>query len=211
MGTGTGALLPELGAAFPGASLAAVDLAPGMIAAARARWPGAALAVADAEALPLRTGAFDLVLSTSVLQWTASLDGALGEMARVRAPGGTVAVAFFGGETLFELTDAWRAVLPAGVADRTHRFHGPADLVRAFERAGLRASELATERVVERHADAFALLRSLRDIGAANASPGMAGVGLRRIVTRMAEVYRARHGSEDGVTATWDVVVGIAR
>jgi malonyl-CoA O-methyltransferase len=65
VGAGTGALLARLAAARPGLRAAAVDLAPGMAATTRARLPAAAVAAADAEALPFRAAAFDLVLSTS--------------------------------------------------------------------------------------------------------------------------------------------------
>jgi malonyl-CoA O-methyltransferase len=114
VGSGTGALLARLAAARPALRTAAIDLAPGMAAATRARLPAALVAAADADALPFRDGAFDLVLSTSTLQWLPRLEPAFAEARRVLAPGGVLAVALFGARTLHELRDAWRAAAGAG-------------------------------------------------------------------------------------------------
>ncbi|GEJ56811.1 methyltransferase domain-containing protein [Anaeromyxobacter diazotrophicus] len=210
VGAGTGALLAALRARAPGALGVATDLAHGMALAARER--GAPAVAGDAEALPFRAGRFDLVLSSSALQWLPRLGPALAEMRRVLAPGGAVAVAFFGGETLHELREAWRAALPAGAPDRTHRFHGEAELAAALEEAGLVPEVLTSERRVERHADPLELVRALRRIGAGNAAPDRSGgLAARGALARMARHYEARHGSAGGVPATWDVLYTVAR
>ena len=46
---------------------------------------------------------YDLVASNGSLQWFANLDKALGNIARVLAPGGTMACTIFGPESLKEL------------------------------------------------------------------------------------------------------------
>ena len=132
-----------------------------MALAAHERAPAAGLTVGDAEVLPFRGAAFDLVVSTSMLQWLATLEPAFREMRRVLAPGGFVGVALFGGETLCELRDAWREAAP-GERDRTHRFHAAEAVARALEEAGFHGVEVERERVVERHADVPSLLRALR-------------------------------------------------
>jgi malonyl-CoA O-methyltransferase len=210
VGAGTGALLAELGARAPGASGVAIDLAHAMALAARER--GAAAVAGDAEALPFAAGRFDLVLSSSALQWLPRLGPALAEMRRVLAPGGTSAVAFFGGETLHELREAWRAALPSGAPDRTHRFHAPADLSEALREAGLLPVELASERVVEHFEDPLALVRALRRIGAGNAAPARGGgLAARGALERMSRRYLARHGGPGGVPATWEILYAVAR
>ena len=94
------------------------------MAAKTRRWAVAAFpARARADRRPFRAGAFDLVVSSSTLQWLPRLEPALAEMARVLAPGGTLALAFFGGATLQELRGAWREALPPGAPDRSLRFH----------------------------------------------------------------------------------------
>jgi malonyl-CoA O-methyltransferase len=218
VGCGTGALLARLAVAYPSAALAGIDLAPGMAQAASRRVGGARLAVADAEALPFPSAAFDLVLSTSTFQWLSRLEPAVSEARRVLARGGVVALALFGGETLHELRGAWREALPAGEPERTHGFHDRRALEAALAHAGLRADVLESETVVERHADALALLRALKRIGAGNATPGAAGcapggcgLGARATLDRMARAYEARHGGPAGVPATWEIVYAVAR
>ncbi len=217
VGAGTGALLARLAGTFPGALLAGVDLAAGMAHAARRRSASAHVSVGDAEGLPFRAGAFDLVLSSSTLQWLPRLEPALAEACRVLTPGGVVAIALFGGATLHELHGAWRAALAGGAPDRCHHFHGERDIAAALAGAGLASDTLTSERIVERHAHPLALLRALKRIGAGNASAeiGQAGstcgLGARGALERMARAYQARHGGPDGVAATWEVLYAVAR
>ena len=86
-GCGTGfqaALLEELGYVVHG-----VDISAGLLAVARARLPDAALARATVEALPYADGAFDAVACCgSTLSFVDDPGRALGELARVLAPGG---------------------------------------------------------------------------------------------------------------------------
>jgi malonyl-CoA O-methyltransferase len=169
--------------------------------------------VADAEALPFAACSFDLVVSTSALQWVPRLDRAFAEARRVLAPGGLLAVALFGGETLWELRSAWREALPEGAIDRTHRFASAAEVEAALRAAGLSGPAASAERLVERHPDVPHLLRALRAIGAGNAAPGGApsgGLGTRRVTERMMRAYQARHGGAAGVPATYEVVTAVA-
>jgi malonyl-CoA O-methyltransferase len=167
--------------------------------------------VGDAEALPFREGAFDLVVSTSVLQWLPTLETAFAEARRALAPGGLFAVALFAGATLAELRGAWRDAAPEGCL-RTHRFHAMEEVTSALAAAGLAAVSLEREVVVERHADVPSLLRALGRIGAnGNATPAGAGLGGRRALERMMRLYDARHRSDDGIPATWEIVYALAR
>jgi malonyl-CoA O-methyltransferase len=209
VGSGTGALLARLAAARPALRTAAIDLAPGMAAATRVRLPAALVAAADAEALPFRDGAFDLVLSTSTLQWLPRLEPAFAEARRVLAPGGVLAVALFGARTLHELRDAWRAAAGARGA-ATHRFFAREEVAAALDASGLAVRSVTEEDVLEHHADARALLRSLKTIGATNAVPGARGLGGRRATLEMLRRYEAHHRDVSGVRATWHVVWAIA-
>ncbi len=209
VGAGTGALLARLAAARPGLSAAAVDLAPGMCAATRAAVPRATVAIADAEALPFRAGAFDVVVSTSTFQWLPHLGPALAEARRVLAPGGALCAALFGAETLRELREAWRSAAgPDGA--RTHEFPSRADLEAALAASGLRARAVVEERLVEWHPDARAVLRSLKEIGASSAVPGRSGLGGRAATLDMLRRYDAAHRTPRGVPATYHVLLALA-
>jgi malonyl-CoA O-methyltransferase len=210
VGAGTGALLARLAAARPGLRAAAVDLAPGMAATTRARLPAAAVAAADAEALPFRAAAFDLVLSTSTFQWLTRLEPAFSEARRVLAPGGALAVALFGEGTLRELHESWRGAAGADVA-RTHRFFSREEVAAALGAAGLEVRSVADETLIEREPDARAVLRGLKEIGATSAVPDPRGLAGRRATLEMLRRYDASHGGPEGVAVTWRVVYAVAR
>jgi malonyl-CoA O-methyltransferase len=210
VGAGTGALLARLAEERPALRTAAVDLAPGMCAAARAAAPRALVAAADAEALPFRDGAFDLVVSTSTFQWLPRLGPALGEARRVLCPGGVLGVALFGARTLLELRASWRAAAGPAAEVRTHAFPARRDLEQALAAAGLRARTLLEEDLVEWHADARAVLRALKEVGASSAVPGRAGLGGRAAVLEMLRRYDEDHAGPDGVPATYHVVYAVA-
>jgi SAM-dependent methyltransferase len=72
--------------------VAGADLNDGMLAVARRLRPGIEWHQADAADLPFEDGSFDAVLCQSALMFFPDRVGALREMARVAAAGGTVAV-----------------------------------------------------------------------------------------------------------------------
>ncbi len=91
VGCGTGLILERLGAVAT--SAVGLDLSPGMLRAARAR--GLDVVQGLATALPFADESFDLVCSFKVLAHVPDIRMALGEMARVCAPGGTVLAEFY--------------------------------------------------------------------------------------------------------------------
>ena len=95
VGCGTGALLAALAARVPGVALAGADPSEGMLAVARAKlaaFPRRTLVRAEAAALPFPDGAFDRVVSTSVLHYLSDPARALREARRLLAPEGRVVV-----------------------------------------------------------------------------------------------------------------------
>lgn len=210
VGCGTGRLLADLLAARPGLAAAGVDLAPGMCAAARAAAPAAAVVAGDAEALPVRSATFDLVLSTSTFQWLPRLEPALAECARALRPGGRLVLALFAERTLHELKGAWRAAAAGRLPDRTHRFVTLGEVGAALRAAGLAPVRLLEEERVEHHPDARAVLRSLKAIGAQGAAPEARGLAGRAVTLEMLRRYEAAHRAAGGVPATWHVVYAVA-
>jgi len=94
VGCGTGALCAI--AAARGARPTGVDLAEGMVAAARRAHPSLEFASGDAEALPCADGAFDAALGAFVVNHVPHPERAAAELRRVLAPGGRVALAMWG-------------------------------------------------------------------------------------------------------------------
>jgi SAM-dependent methyltransferase len=91
VGCGAGDFLAHV--ARLGAAPAGVDPAPGMVAYARSRVPGADIRIGGADRLPWPDAEFDLVTSVNALQFAEDTLDALGELVRVAVPGGHVAIA----------------------------------------------------------------------------------------------------------------------
>ena len=94
VGTGTGDLAIQLARSAPGAHVVGLDYTGPMLALAPAKAQAAAVGGqlswvrADGQTLPFVSGTFNAVTSAFVLRNFGDLDAALGEMARVLAPGG---------------------------------------------------------------------------------------------------------------------------
>ena len=135
IGCGTGALLRAMGQEFPGAELAGVDAAGGMIWTARQARIPATLAQASAAALPFSGQAFDLVMSTVSFHHWGDQRAGLAEVGRVLAPGG-----------VFVLTDlhavGYLRVIYA-LGRRRGRMHTKRELTAMLAGAGLHASDWA--------------------------------------------------------------------
>jgi SAM-dependent methyltransferase len=95
LATGTGAIAER--AAEAGANVTGVDLAPALIDTAKQRAAEKGLEidyiVGDAEKLDLADASFDKVSSTCGVMFAPDHEAAAGELARVTAPGGRIALA----------------------------------------------------------------------------------------------------------------------
>lgn len=218
VGAGTGILLRSLREIYRDSLFVGIDLAPGMCRMARKNLEmdgNARILIADAEHLPFPSETFDLVLSTSTFQWLPTLDAAFGETYRVLAPGGTFCFTLFGEGTLHELRSSYRWALDAAGRsgeDRTHTFFSGEDVASALKRAGFTNLRVISERDMEMHDDVPALLRSLKRIGAGNASPvtrrGLVG---KRIMVEMMGQYRKEFGNSSGIPATYGIIYGMGK
>jgi malonyl-CoA O-methyltransferase len=210
-GAGTGHASRALQRRFGQAMVIALDLAEGMLhAAARQQgwWKRFARLCADLERLPLASASVDLVFSNLTLQWLTEPDRALGELARIVRPGGWLYFTTFGPDTLFELRAAWSSV------DRyTHvnRFIDMHDLGGALTRSGFRDPVLDVEPFTVTYADARALMRDLKAVGAHNVNAGRPRglTGRHRFAALVAgyETFR----SNGRLPATYEVIFGRAQ
>lgn len=91
VGCGTGRFTVAFEAA--GAQVVGVDRDPGMLALAATRTRSARLLVADAHALPLGDGEFDVVVATTLLEFATSSRQVVDELVRVARRGGRLVVA----------------------------------------------------------------------------------------------------------------------
>jgi len=208
LGAGTGRVSAELKRRYPRALVIALDLAPGMLREARRHqrpWRRFARLCADALRMPLRDASVDLVFSSLMLQWCEPLATALAEVRRVLAPAGFFAFSTFGADTLHELRAAWAQ---ADGYNHVNHFPDVHEVGNALVRAGLTEPVLDVDRIEVGYADARALMRDLKAIGARNATHGrpraLAGRARLERVERAYESFR-RAGR---LPATYEVIFG---
>lgn len=105
VGTGTGRMLALF--AEQASHVIGIDRSPEMLRLARAKLDGAAIELrqGDIGALPLEDGCADTVILHQVLHYLPAPEAAIGELARILAPGGRVFIVDFASHDLEELRD----------------------------------------------------------------------------------------------------------
>jgi NADH dehydrogenase [ubiquinone] 1 alpha subcomplex assembly factor 5 len=167
--------------------------------------------LAEAEALPFTTSAFDLVASPLTLHWTNDLPGALLQLRGCLKPDGLLLASMLGGETLDWLG---RAFLEAELAEegggspRVSPMADGRDVAGLLQRAGFALPVVDTDRISATYRDALALMAELRAMGETNALRERRRRFTRRATLRRAiEAYAELAGAPDGrVAASFEIV-----
>jgi malonyl-CoA O-methyltransferase len=226
-GCGTGDAQAGLALRYPAARRVALDIAPPMLGMAKAKagqtrsafarmvsvftgGPGngeADFVCGDVAALPFAGGSFDLAWSNLMLQWVGDLPGALKELNRVLRPDGLITFSTFGPDTLRELRAAF-----AGIDRHMHvgRFADMHDIGDMLVGAGFGDPVMHMELFTLTYADAPAMLRDLKAIGATNATRARprALMGRARWERALAALDAARRDGR--IPATFEVIYGHA-
>jgi len=143
-------------AAARGATPLGIDLAEGMVAAARAAHPELEFRVADAEDLPFADGRFDAAVAAFLVNHLPQPERGVRELRRVVAPGGRVAVAMWDRPERVEFLGLLDAAMEAAHVNPplafppgppAYRFADEGELRGLLEGAGLAAVELTTVEV----------------------------------------------------------------
>ena len=226
-GCGTGDAQAELAVRYPDARRIGLDFALPMLAIAKTKAGRRQSALArifstftrigagsdsgficgDIAALPFAAAAFDLVWSNLALQWVSDLPFGLGEINRVLRVGGLVTFSTLGPDTLKELRTAF-----SGVDRYAHvgRFTDMHDIGDMLVHAGFADPVMHMEIVTLTYAEAPAMMRDLKTIGATNATRARsrALMGRRRWERALATLAAMRHDGR--IPATFEVIYGHA-
>jgi len=216
IGTGTGNLTAGLMQRFPQTEIFGCDLALAMLAQAEKKTGGhGRFSAADAEFLPYKNNAFDLVVTSFTFQWLDSLQKAFFEVKRVLTPGGTFSFSFFGTETFHELRSAYKAACRetgygGGKAldlSLTERSVGG-----ALSACGFCAPTLRSYRVVEKYDSVREVMTLIRGMGAKNASTRRnRSLGVRKIWQRLIHIYKREFSTNGRIPATFEIIAGSAK
>jgi SAM-dependent methyltransferase len=98
-------------AAERGAKVTGIDAAPALLAIAREQVPTGQFRLGDLEKLPFADASFDAILAANSVQFTKDPVAALGELRRVCAAGGLVAVVSWGAQERCEWAGVFKAVV----------------------------------------------------------------------------------------------------
>jgi malonyl-CoA O-methyltransferase len=220
IGCGTGQLLSQMGRRYPDSRRCGLDLAYNMARCTAERLgPGAAVVNGDAEQLPFRDGVFDLLVSTSTVQWIEDLDAFFRECHRVLHPDGVLCIAFFGGRTMRELQECYREAVGqrdgacGAYLDRLHRFKEISAVQEALGRSAFASALLTSEIEMDHYHDVSDLLRSIKRIGAGSSAQAgrQGGLGWRNVLNETSRLYRERYGTDGMIAVTYEVFYVIAR
>ncbi len=167
--------------------------------------------IADHDALPLRAGSQDLILSALALHWSDDLPGALAQIRQALKPDGVFLAALLGGDTLIELRQAITAAeveISSGAAPRIMPFVDLRDVGALLHRAGFALPVVDRERMTVRYDSARHLMHDLRGMGATNVLAERSRRPLTRaVLDRCDAVYREQFSDPDGrLRATFDVI-----
>ncbi len=168
-------------------------------------------AVADMEALPLKSGGADLIVSLLSLHATNDTPGVLTQIARALKPDGLFLAALAGAGTLGELRESLLQAeieLTGGAAPRVYPFPDVRDMGGLLQRAGFALPVTDVENVTVRYDSLFSLMADLRAMGMRNALRDRSKKPLsKQVFLRAAEICAERFADPDGrVRATFSIV-----
>ncbi len=210
VGCGTGIFSRMFLNLCPGSKLVLSDLAHGMSCHAAAQFSDQLVVDADAAALPFASSSFDLVLSSSVYQWVDQFPQAFAELQRVLRPDGRVGMALFGEKTLYELRQSHAEASPLGKS-HNQGFPDCAQVEAALD-GRFEIELLKSRQEIEWHPGVPDLLRSLKAIGAQNASRNRPdGLASRQLMQHMYECYVRSFGRNGMIPATYEVIYLLLR
>lgn len=207
LGCGTGFLTSHLQRAFANAHINAVDLSAAMIAQARGTLGSSPLIhwhVGDVREFHASTS-YDLIASSSSLQWMQPLDQLFCRLSRMLRPGGRLLCSLMVEGTLGELHRLRREIAP----QKTPRDRLPtiAGTTEALRHAGFQVTRSGEETLQTTHQSVDDLLRSIRELGFTGGPLATSSLLLTRgELKRLAERYALTSALPDGqVGATYVV------
>jgi SAM-dependent methyltransferase len=165
--------------------------------------------------LALPVARYQLVVSLLDLHAVNDVPGYMGQVASALVPDGLAIFAFFAGDTLRQLREAWLIAeqqVTGGASPRVAPMIDLRETGGLLQRAGLALPVADVDRLPLRYADAFALMREIKILGLSNCLVGRSrSVTSRRLLFSAAQTYARDFAEADGrIPATVDIAWAMA-
>jgi len=216
IGTGTGNLTAGLIQRFPKAKIYGCDLAGSMLVEARKKTGKKGIfSTADAELLPYKENSFELVVSSFTFQWLNDWSRAINEIKKVLKPEGTFAFSVFGSKTFFELRQSFKkacAETGYSAGEPLALSTTKAGIMKSLLSANFSAPVIRSYSIIEEYDSVRALIKSIRGMGAKNASNKRNRTpGVRTTLMKMINLYEKDFGNKNKIPATFEIIAGRAQ
>ncbi|GFZ81905.1 malonyl-[acyl-carrier protein] O-methyltransferase [Paenibacillus marchantiophytorum] len=224
IGCGTGTLTKMLVDEWPRASITAIDMAPGMIEAAKQRISASRLVNgggqpdqvsfihADVEKWSVDTqeSSFDLIVSCACFQWLRAPRQTLNHLRRLLRPGGLLVFTTFGPRTFDELHQSFnQAYRDGGVEPQRHglTFQTDTQWKNLLLDAGFSSIQQTGAIQKETYPSVRDFLLAVKAMGASASEAATAtGLSSRRLFANMYKEYEERFSVQGGISATYDLI-----
>ena len=165
LGCGTGFLTAGLRRLFPAAQIDAVDISPAMIDEARRHGDdGGRTTWHVCDAWHYRAArAYDLIASSSAMQWMQPLDALAARLAAMLEPGGQLLCALMLDGTLRELHRLRKAIAPGKLPHKS--LPASEEMTAGLQNAGFRLLHSERQTVPVEYPSSEAFLRTIRELG----------------------------------------------
>jgi NADH dehydrogenase [ubiquinone] 1 alpha subcomplex assembly factor 5 len=166
--------------------------------------------VADEEFLPFAPRSVDLFISNLSLHWVNDLPGCLMQIRQSLKDDGLFLAAMFGGDTLFELRNAFflaEQEREGGAGIHVSPFAGVSDIGNLLTQAGFALTTVDTESIQVKYADPFVLMHDLRGMAENNAAIHRRPYVSRDTILAAAIIYQTLYGLPDGtIPASFQII-----
>jgi SAM-dependent methyltransferase len=162
------------------------------------------------DGLNLTSDHYDAIFSFLDLQCVNDVPGYLTQLARSLKPDGLLLVAFFAGDTLLELREAWLSAeleVTGGVTPRVAPMIGTRELGGLLQRVGLALPVADIDHRQVRYSDVFALMREIKAFGFSNPLAGRSNRFVsQNLIANAAKYYHDKYAQADGrISATFEI------
>jgi malonyl-CoA O-methyltransferase len=211
LGCGTGVFTKLLKKRYPKAQIFAIDLSKDMLIQSKKKhsllkkWP---LIAADMQALPFKSGQFDLIFANQVIHWANTLPDVIRELNRVMRANGCLMFTTLGPDTFKELKNAWSN---ADTYPHTNTFWDMHDIGDSLMTEHFLEPVVDMEMLTVHYSSLRTLLTSLKAQGVKNINTAKRkGLMGRNTWSAFLQAYEAYATSENKYPLSYEVIYGHA-